>query len=413
MSKLDELIKKLCPDGVEYKKVAELTKSICTGLNPRDNFRLNTDDASYYYVTVKEFTTGTIKFTEKTDRISKEACSIIQKRSNLEKGDVLLSGIGTIGKVALVDIPTDNFNCSESVYLIKLYDTIINPKFFIHILRSEKIQAYFHSTSRGSTLKGIRMQDLKSLEIPVPPLEIQNEIVQILDKFTSLEAELEAELEARRKQYEYYRDSLLLENKNAEWKTLSEIGTFERGRRFVHGDDREEGTPCIHYGELYTYYGVWANEVKTHIDPNLKTKLRFADKNDVIIVGAGENNIDIGIAVAWLGDYKVAIHDACYIFRHNQNPKYISYLLRTYNYHLQIKKYVSEGKICSISAEGIGKAKLPFPSLEEQERIVSILDRFESLCNDITSGLPAEIEARHKQYEYYRDKLLTFKRKEA
>lgn len=190
---------------------------------------------------------------------------------------------------------------------------------------------------------------------------------------------------------------------------LGEIGTFERGRRFVHGDDRDSGIPCIHYGELYTHYGIWADKVKTHINKELTTKFRYAEKNDVVIVAAGENKIDIGIGVAWLGAEKVAIHDACFIFRHNQNPKYISYCLRTYNYHQQIKKYVSEGKICSISADGLAKADIMLPSLSEQERIVKILDRFDSLCNDISSGLPAEIEARKKQYEYYRDLLLTFK----
>lgn len=130
---------------------------------------------------------------------------------------------------------------------------------------------------------------------------------------------------------------------------------------------------------------------------------------NVIIVGAGENNIDIGIGVAWEGDEGVAVHDACYILRHSQNSKYISYFLRSDMYHSQIKKYVSEGKICSISAKGLGKAMIPLPSIAEQQKIVEILDRFDALCNDLTNGLPAEIEARQKQYEYYRDKLLSFK----
>ena len=141
----------------------------------------------------------------------------------------------------------------------------------------------------------------------------------------------------------------------------------------------------------------------------MASRLRFATKNDVVIVGAGENNIDIGIGVAWLGDEDVVVHDACYTFKHQQNPKFISYYLRTEFYHQQIKKYVSEGKICAISSDGIGKAEIYLPSLKEQERIVSILDRFDTLCTDISNGLPAEIEARKKQYEYYRDKLLAFK----
>ena len=195
-----------------------------------------------------------------------------------------------------------------------------------------------------------------------------------------------------------------------EYRPLGEIGSFERGRRFVKADAVEsDGIPCVHYGELYTHYGLWANVHKSQIRSDIQTKLRYAEKNDVIIVGAGENNIDIGIAVAWLGDYKVAVHDACYIFKHQQDPKYISYLLRTNTYHQQIKKFVSEGKICSISAENLAKAVLPFPPVPIQQEIVRILDRYTELEEQLESELKAELEARRLQYENYRDQLLAFK----
>ena len=158
---------------------------------------------------------------------------------------------------------------------------------------------------------------------------------------------------------------------------------------------------------------VKAYEVKSHIREDIPKKLRYAKKNDVIIVGAGENDWDIGVGVAWLGEEEVAVHDACYTFHHNQNPLFISYYLRTTDYHQQIKKYVATGKICAISAEGIGKSIIYIPNLEEQERIANQLSYFDSLVNDISEGIPAEIEARQKQYEYYRDKLLSFDRKKA
>ena len=199
------------------------------------------------------------------------------------------------------------------------------------------------------------------------------------------------------------------ENQTDNLVPLSSLGTLTRGKRFIHADATETGVPCIHYGELYTFYGVHANTVKSHIREELRPKMRYAHKGDVIIVGAGENNIDIGVGVAWEGNEDVAVHDACYTLCHSQNSKYISYYLRSDMYHNQIKKYVSEGKICSISATGLGKALIPLPSITEQERIVDILERFDILCNDITTGLPAEIEARQKQYEFYRDKLLSFK----
>lgn len=189
---------------------------------------------------------------------------------------------------------------------------------------------------------------------------------------------------------------------------ISEVGTLTRGKRFVHADAVENGIPCIHYGELYTYYGVSTFDTKSFVREDLGPKLRYAKKNDVIIVGAGENNIDIGIGVAYLGDNAVAVHDACYIFQHNMNAKYISYCLRTDAYHKQIKKYVSSGKICAISAEGIGKALIPVPPIEIQNEIVRILDNFTEVTQQLRKELEAEYEARQKQYEYYRDLLLTF-----
>lgn len=413
MSKLDDLINKLCPDGVKYKTLGELGEFYggLTGKSKNDFIDGNAKFITYMNVYKN------LKL--KLDVPEKVKINPGEKQRTLEYGDVLFTGSSEtpdecgISSV-LVDKTDEKLYLNSFCICFRFNDpTVFNPEFSKYLFRSQELRVQIVKTASGVTRFNVSKEKMKKVSVPIVPLEIQNEIVRILDNFTELEEELEEELEARRKQYEYYRDSLLFENKKSEMKTLDEIGTFERGRRFVHADDRDEGIPCIHYGELYTYYGISATQVKTHINPELTTKFRYAEKNDVVIVAAGENKIDIGVGVAWLGDEKVAIHDACYIFRHKQNPKYISYLLRTYNYHLQIKKYVAEGKICAISAEGLGKAKLPFPPIEEQNRIVEILDRFEALCNDITSGLPAEIKARHKQYEYYRDKLLTFKRKSA
>ena len=250
-------------------------------------------------------------------------------------------------------------------------------------------------------------------EIAYPSLAKQQEIVSHLDTFTTLISNLESELEMRRKQYEHYRNQLFgdtlellldkVDKGEMEVSTLSEVGTFTRGRRFVRTDIMTEGTPCIHYGDMYTYYGVSAKTTPTFLLPEVAAKLRFAQENDVVIVGAGENNEDIGIGVAWLGNEDVAVHDACYIFKHKMNPLYISYYLRTDIYHKQIKKYVSSGKICSISSDGIGKSIIPIPSSKTQQEIVEKLDAFENLIQ----SLEQEIKLRKQQYEYYREKLLT------
>ncbi len=183
-------------------------------------------------------------------------------------------------------------------------------------------------------------------------------------------------------------------------KKMSEVGTFTRGRRFVKDDIRSEGVPCIHYGEMYTHYGIWANKAKSFLDKGLALRLRSAKPNDVIIVAAGETIEDIGNGVAWLGGTDVVIHDACFIFSHSLNSKYISYFLQTDAFHSQIKRYISSGKISSINADGLEKAIIPVPPIEIQQEIVRILDSF--------TELEAELEARKKQYYYYRSSLFKF-----
>ncbi|WP_333801870.1 restriction endonuclease subunit S [Phnomibacter sp.] len=191
---------------------------------------------------------------------------------------------------------------------------------------------------------------------------------------------------------------------------MSELGVFQRGRRFVKDDMIAEGVPCIHYGEMYTYYGTWANEAKSFVSEGLvkRKNLRVAKYGDVVIVAAGETIEDIGLGTAWLGKEGVVIHDACFSFRSPLNPKYVAYFTRTKKFHDQIKKHISSGKISAINARGLEKVLIPVPSPEEQDRIVTVLDKFDILTTSISEGLPKEIELRKKQYEYYRDLLLTF-----
>jgi type I restriction enzyme S subunit len=187
-------------------------------------------------------------------------------------------------------------------------------------------------------------------------------------------------------------------------KTLGEIGKITRGRRFVKADMVESGTPCIHYGELYTKYGTWATETFSYLNPELASRLRFAKPKDVIIVSAGETVEDIGKSVAWLGNEDVVIHDALYSFRSQLDPKYVAYFSQTNNFHDQIRRYISSSKISAISPDNLGKVRIPIPPFEIQREIVKSLDAFTKL----EAELEAELEARRQQYKYYRDAILTF-----
>jgi len=250
-------------------------------------------------------------------------------------------------------------------------------------------------------------------ENPKKSLEIQTEIVRILDTFTELTAELTAELATRKQQYSYYREALFNFDKN-EVKHLpmgdKKVGVFQRGKRFVKDDIISSGVPCIHYGEMYTHYGVWADKTKSYLSKGLvnSKNLRVAENGEVVIVAAGETIEDIGMGTAWLGSEGVVIHDACFSYKSKLNPKFVAYFTRTKKFHDQIIKHISSGKISSINANGLGKALIPMPNPDEQERIVTILDKFDTLTTSISQGLPKEIELRKKQYEYYRDILLSF-----
>jgi type I restriction enzyme S subunit len=200
----------------------------------------------------------------------------------------------------------------------------------------------------------------------------------------------------------------LMNNVEVEWKTLGEVGKFIRGKRFVKDDIISDGTPCIHYGEMYTHYNVWAKKSKSFVSNELASKLRTAKNGDVIFVAAGETIEDLGKATAWLGNEEVVIHDACFFYKSVTNPKYIAYYSRTNFFHEQIKKSISYGKIAALNSKGFEKVLIPIPPLAEQEHIVAILDKFDVLTTSISEGLPKEIELRKKQYEYYRDLLLTF-----
>lgn len=393
MKNLETLIQELCPDGVEFVKLGD----VCEIKTGKGITQKDCSESSKYPV----YSGG------------KEPMGYY-KEFNRNANTVTVSRVGAYA--GFVNYVTEDFYLNDKCFsVLPQKDEDINSKYLYYKLKA--LECSIINMQSGGGVPTINTKKVGSLEIPLPPIEVQTEIVRILDKFTSLEAELEAELDCRKQQYEYYRDKLLsFENvggQEVEWKKMSEVGTFIRGKRFVRTDIVEEGIPCIHYGDIYTYYGLTATKAKTYLKPEKAEKMKFASKNDVVIVGAGENNMDIGVGVAWLSDEKVAIHDACYIFKSKMNPRFVSHYLRGSNYHLQIKKYVCEGKICSISSKSIGRSLIPVPSLQEQERIATILDRFESLTTSLQSGLPAEIVARRQQYEHYRDKLLTFKRKGA
>ena len=339
---------------------------------------------------------------------------------------------GEIGKINTFDFEqkaitwtTDGANAGTIFYrdgrfsitnicgLITIKDTqILSYKYLYYWL---SIEAKKHVYSGMGNPK-LMSNQMGKVPIPIPPLAVQEEIVRILDKFTTLEAELEAELDCRKRQYEYYRNQLLsldvINNKghlnHVEVVTLGEIGTFVRGSGLQKKDFTPTGVGCIHYGQIYTYYGTCADKTKSFVSYEFAQKARKAKTGDLIIATTSENDDDVCKAVVWLGDDEIAVSsDACF-YTHKMNPKYVAYYFQTDSFQKQKRSFITGTKVRRVNATDLAKIKIPIPPLAEQQRIVSILDKFETLTTSISEGLPKEIALRRKQYEYYRNQLLSF-----
>ena len=307
-----------------------------------------------------------------------------------------------------------------------------NPKYLSYVLSTYDAQKQKSKGKIKSKVVHSSVPAIEEIEIPLPPLDVQNRLVNVLDNFdaicTDLNIGLPAEIEARQKQYEYYRDTLLTFVESGSTiltdrqniirilqyvfgyapVQLSEIASISRGGNFQKSDFSSDGVPCIHYGQIYTGYGISAEKTITYLSKEASSKAKFAVHNDIIMAVTSENMEDVCKCVAWLGQENVAVGGHTAIIHHNQNAEYLSYYFQTSDFFTQKRKLAHGTKVIEVTPDRLKDIIIPLPSMEEQARIAGILNHFDTLCNDLTSGIPTEIEARNRQYEYYRDKLLTF-----
>lgn len=413
MSLINDLIDRYCPYGITYKSLSELGSFYggLSGKNKEDFIDGNAKLITYMNV----FSNMAID-TEIKDMVK---IGEHEKQNSVDYGDIIFTGSSeTLDECGMSSVLTKRVD--EKLYLnsfcigFRFHDkNLLLPDFSKHLFRSKEIRKQIKRTANGVTRFNVSRQKMEKVVIPIPPLPVQQEIVRILDNFTGLITELNAELDARRKQYEYYRDKLFSFVDKVPIVKLGEIGTIIRGNGLQKKDLTEDGVGCIHYGQIYTYYGAYTYETKSFVSPELAAKLTKVNTGDIVIATTSENIEDVCKCVAWLGENEIVTGGHTAILKHNQNPKYISYYLQTSSFFQQKCKIAQGTKVIEVSSKKLEQILIPLPPLDVQERIVSILDRFDALCNDKTCGLPAEIVARQKQYEYYRDKLLTFKRKNA
>ena len=399
MSTLKELLNKHCPDGVEWKKLGEVC-NVQSGGTP-----LKTKVEYWENGNIKWLGSGVCKNKKTVDEITDYISELGLTKSSaklMKENTTLIALVGTtIGKVAFLPFEAAINQNIAGIYPI---DTkILNPSFVYYICTT--YYKDFISLGNGK-LTMANLSFVRNLKIPVPPIEVQKEIVRILDTFTKYQDLLNRELELRKKQYEYYRDKLLTFGDEVEYIPVGSL--MERVR--------EKGKDDLNVKQVY-------------VVSNTKGIVRSEDYHDNSIHSDDTSNYTIlrqdmfaynpsRLNIGSIGRLKTSISGLV-------SPMYVVFSVdksvvdvKYFEYFIKSPKIIN--KIDSLKEEGArfrfdynrwNWIDIPVPPLEEQERIVNILDKFDALCNDITKGLPAEIELRKKQYEYYRDKLLTFKEK--
>ena len=400
MNDLLNQLKMLCPNGVEYRKLDTIC-SIYDGTHSTPQYQ----DEGVLFASVENIKSPY----ESNKYISEEDYEKYKIKPQI--GDVLMTRIGSIGVCYVIDrnVPLAYY---VSLALLRPNTEILDSRFLKYAIES----AHGKRELRKRTLVNavpikINKDDIGKIVIPVPPMEVQREIVRVLDKFSLLSAELSAELSARKKQYEYYREELLsLKEQDVQIKTIGEVSTFRRGSfPQPYGNkewyDGEGAMPFVQVADI-------RDDMRLVDDTNRKISLLaqpksvFAPKGSIIISLQGS----IGrIAVT---QYDAYIDRTVAIFQNISDEVLEKYFVYQLQRIFSIKEKTARGStIKTITKEEFVNFPIPVPAKSVQKEIVAILDKFDAICTDIKDGLPAEISARQKQYEYYRDELLTFKEK--
>jgi len=347
------------------------------------------------YITSKNIKGGNINF-EKTKFISQEDYLNLSRNRPILAGDILISMIGTIGEVARVKESDLDFY-GQNMYLIRLNEKLISSTFFLHFFDSPMMKSYFHSVKNNSGQGYLKANNIEKLQIPIPcpenpkkSLEIQAEIVHILDTFTALTAALTAELSMRKKQYNYYRDKLLtFEEGEVEWKALGDVVHMRAGQhisasKIVDRCDDEFRYPCFGGNGIRGYV-----KEKSH-------------DGDYLLIG--RQGALCGNVQRMKGQFYATEHAVVVTTSEQINIDWAFHLLTMMN----LNQFASKSAQPGLAVANLLDLKIPVPSLDGQARVASILDKFDTLTHSISEGLPREIELRQKQYEYYRDLLLSF-----
>jgi len=390
VSRIDDLIRDLCPDGVEYKPLGDVA-----GYSPRK--------ASAEILNSATFVGVDNLLSQKRGRIDATHAPNTSTLTSYSPGNILLGNIRPyLKKVWLAD---RSGGCSGDVLAVEIneqHSRLLEPQFLYYTLSSDSFFKFNQQNAKGAKMPRGDKEAILRYPVPVPPLEIQHEITRTLDKFTQLEAELEAELEVRKQQYSHYLNHFFSPNADTRMRTLKDVGPIRMCKRILKRQTSQQDD--VPFYKIKTFGGTADAYISRNLYEEYKEKYSFPKPGSVLISAAGT----IGRAVPYDGR-DAYFQDSNIVWIENDETVVLN---RYLFYYYKIADWKTDGgTIKRLYNDRILNTAVPVPPLSEQHRIVDYLDKFDALINDLTLGLPAEIEARRKQYEHYRDRLLTFPEK--
>lgn len=390
MSRIDDLIAEYCPDGVAFRPLSEIANTV-SGLSGKTKADFSGGNARF--ISYKNAFANLAVDQGANDFV---ALRPGERQNCLRRGDVVITGssesLDEVGMSSVVTTePIENLYLNSFCFALRFNDSgILLSDFSKYLFRSESLRKYIRATASGVTRINISKARFMKISIPVPPLQVQREIVRILDQFTQLEAELEAELEARRRQYEHYRENLLATDfARSRSKRLDELfdlraGKFIAASKIVPNANNVHSVPCYGGGGLRGYV----------TEPN--------QQGDLVLVG--RQGALCGNVKRASGKFYATEHSVVVTPLDGVDIRWTFHLLTSMN----LNQYASKSAQPGLAVGTLNKLVVEVPSLDDQIHVGAILDEFDALVNDLSVGLPAELAARRKQYEYYRDRLLTF-----
>ena len=404
MSRVDELIAEHCPDGVKFEILDDIAGTV-PGLSGK---------------TKADFSDGNARFVSymnafKNIDVNQEALDFVaikpgERQNRLHEGDVIITGssesLEEVGmSSAVASEPVEPLYLNSFCFALRFNDpTRLLASFSKYLFRGESTRKQIRATASGVTRINISKGRFLKIRIPVPPLEVQREIVRILDQFT----QLEAELEARRSQYEHYAHVLLESMNDVPRVRFGDVATIVRGasprpiQAFI--TQEADGVPWIKIGDVPAGGKYITNTAQ-------RVTLAGASKSRRVLPGDFVLSNSMSFGRPYISKIDGYIHDgwlAISDFGESFVPDYLYYLLRSAPVQAEFARRAGAGTVKNLNADIVKRVQIPVPTREKQEQVVELLDRFDALVNDLSIGLPAELAARRKQYEYYRDRLLTF-----